>query len=226
MAPTLSTFVSPGVTSGLLSLESSLASHKSEKAFIVGPGHAPIPSLFSFVQLADLLSVNLRAMKQEPQTFLDGKLVVSSSKRRQVEIKDILTWTEAFTIFQMVLCAAHPHHWPNLSKYKLLIIQTARHFSSSAWLEYDLVFRKDAVASGLSDWSRMKLDLYNFHLRSPAMASPLLPWLSSSTASDPHPDQLSISQLLWSTISISLTQGKRGAVLDGWLCPVRLVYIV
>ena len=108
---------------------------------------------------------------------------------RQVEIKDILTWTEAFTVFQMVLCTAHPHRWPNLSKYKLLIIQTARHFSSSAWLEYDLVFRKDAAASGLSDWSRMNLDLYNFHLRSPAMASPPLPWLSSSTASDAHPDQ-------------------------------------
>ena len=108
-----------------------------------------------FVQLADLLSVNLRAVKQEPQTFLDCKLEVSSSKRRQVEIKDILTWTEAFTIFQMVLCAAHPHLWADLSKYKLLIIQMAHHFSSSAWLEYDLVFRKDAAASGLSDWSRM-----------------------------------------------------------------------
>ncbi|CAH3166588.1 unnamed protein product [Porites evermanni] len=36
VAPTLSTFVSPGVTSGLPSLESSLASPKSEKAFIVG----------------------------------------------------------------------------------------------------------------------------------------------------------------------------------------------
>ena len=110
VAPTPSTFVSPGVTSGLPSLESSLASPKSEKAFIVGPGHAPIPSKLvskivggQFVELADLLSVNLRAVEQEPQTFLDGKLVVSSSKRRQVEIKDILTWTEAFTIFQMVL---------------------------------------------------------------------------------------------------------------------------
>ena len=40
LAPTPSTFVSPSVTSGLPSLESSLASPKSEKAFIVGPGHA------------------------------------------------------------------------------------------------------------------------------------------------------------------------------------------
>ena len=40
-----------------------------------------------FVELADLLSVNLREVEQEPQTFLNGKLVVSSSKRRQVEIR-------------------------------------------------------------------------------------------------------------------------------------------
>ena len=159
-----------GVTSSLPSLESSLASSQSEKAFIVGPGHAPIPSQLvskiigdQFVELADLLSANLRAVEQEPQTFLDGKLMVSLSKRGQVEIKDILTWTEAFTIFQMVLCAAHPHRWPDLLKYKLLIIQTARHFSGSAWLEYDLGFRKDAAASGVSDWSRMNLGRYNFH---------------------------------------------------------------
>ena len=100
-----------------------------EKAFVVGPGHAPIPAKVvskiisgQFVDLADLLLVNLRAVDQEPHTFLDGKLLVSQ-KRRLVEISDILTWTEAFTIYQMVLCAAHPHHWPDLTKYKLLIIQ-------------------------------------------------------------------------------------------------------
>ena len=97
---------------------------------------------------------------------------MSKSKRRQVEIDDILTWTEAFTIFQMATCAAYPHRWSDLTKYKLLIIQTARQFSGTAWLEYDLAFRKDAAASGLSVWSKMNLDLYNFHLRSPATSSP------------------------------------------------------
>ena len=48
VAPTLSTFVLPGVTSGLPSLESSLASPKSEKTFTVGPGHAPIPSKLGY----------------------------------------------------------------------------------------------------------------------------------------------------------------------------------
>ena len=62
MAPTRSTFVSPNVTSSLPSLESSFASPNSEKAFIVGPGHAPIPSKLvskivggQFVKLANLL---------------------------------------------------------------------------------------------------------------------------------------------------------------------------
>jgi len=150
-----------------------------EKAFVVGPGHAPIPAKVvskiisgQFVDLANLLSANLRAVDQEPHTFLDGKLLVSQ-KRRLVEISDILTWTEAFTIYQMVLCAAHPHRWPDLTKYKLLIIQTARHSSDRAWLEYDLAFRRDAAATGATDWGKMNLDLYNFHLRSPACSPPL-----------------------------------------------------
>ena len=109
-------------------------------------------------------SVDCRA---RAANLFDGKLVVSK-KRWVVEIQDILTWTEAFTIFQMVMCAIHPHCWPDLTKYKLLIIQMARQSPSRAWLEYDLAFRKDAAATGASDWSKMNLDLYNFHLRSPA----------------------------------------------------------
>ena len=64
--------------------------------------------------------------------------------------------------------ATHPHRLPDLTKWKLLIIQMARQSPSGAWLEYDLAFRKDAAATGASDWSKMNLDLYNFHLRSPA----------------------------------------------------------
>ena len=57
-----------------------------------------------FLDLADLLSANLRMGDNEPQTFLEGKLVMSAPKRRVVEVSDILTWTEAFSIYQMV-CA-------------------------------------------------------------------------------------------------------------------------
>ena len=104
-----------------------------------------------FVEFADLLTVNLYVVEQEPQTFLEGKLLVSNAKCRKVEIKDILTWTEAFTVFQLVLCATFPLHWLDLTKYKLLIIQTAHQHPGLASFEYDLVFRRDAAASGLND---------------------------------------------------------------------------
>lgn len=162
---------------------------------MVGPGHAPVPyklvakiTAGYFVDLADLLSANLRAADMEPQTFLDGKLVVSSSRRRVVEVQDILTWTEALTIYQLVLCNTHPHRWADTTKYKLLVIQTARQHPGQAWMDYDLAFRKDAAASGLADWSRMNLDLYNFHLRSPPPPPPR-PLLQPATASSPSATQ-------------------------------------
>ena len=148
------------------------------KAFVVGPGYAPIPyKLVSritaglFVDLADLLPDNIRAQEIEPQVFLEGKLVVSGSKKRVVEIADIITWIEAFTIFSMILCHTFPSRWKDLNQYKLLIIQTARRFPDKSWLHYDIAFRKEAAASGSTDWSRMHPDLYNFHTRSPVTAS-------------------------------------------------------
>ena len=123
------------------------------------------------MELVDLLTVNLCAVEQEPQTFLEGKLLESNAKCRQVEIMDILTWTEAFKIFQLVLCASNPLRWWDLTKNKLLIFQTHRQYPGLAWLEYDLAFRRDAAALGLNDWSKMNLDLYNFHLRSPTSSS-------------------------------------------------------
>ena len=148
------------------------------KAFVVGPGYAPVPyKLVSkitaghFVDLADLLPDNIRAQEIEPQAFLEGKLVVSGSKKRVIEIADIVTWIEAFTIFSMILCHTFPSRWKDLNQYKLLIIQTARRFSDKSWLHYDIAFRKEAAASGSTDWSRMHPDLYNFHPRSPVNTS-------------------------------------------------------
>ena len=170
-----------------------------EIAFIVGPGHAPIPHKLvlkitcgHFVDLADLLSANLRAGDNQPQTFLEGKLVMSAPKCRVADVSDILTWTEAFSIYQMVLCHYHPNRWEDLSRYKLLIIQTARQYPGPAWLDYDLAFRKDAAASGLTDWSKMNLDLYNFHLRTPQAPSTRQMIQTSATTSsagdgDPTP---------------------------------------
>ena len=97
---------------------------------------------WSFVELADLLPDNLKANESETQTFLEGKLMVTPARKRIVEIQDILTWVEAFTIYSIELCASQPARWADLSHYKLLIIQTAKKFPGKAWQLYDTAFRK------------------------------------------------------------------------------------
>ena len=156
------------------------------RPFIAGPGYSPIPEKLvskirsgHFIDLADLLMENLKAQETEPQTYLDGKLLVSSTKKRVQEITDIVTWIEAFTVYSWILCSANPSRRQDTTQYKLLILKTARQFSGKAWSHYDITFRKDAAVSGLVDWSHMNLDLYNFHTR----ASPLQSSLSSDVQS-------------------------------------------
>lgn len=135
-----------------------------DKALVVGPRHAPAKlelkiTCSHFIDFADLLSANLHYIKHETYIFPQGKLLVSN-KCLVLEIMDILTWTKAFTIFQMMMCSTHPHRWPNLTKYKSLIIQTAWLSPGLACLEYDLALKKDATATGTTYWSWMNLNLY------------------------------------------------------------------
>ena len=148
------------------------------KTFVVSPDYAPVPYKIVFkimagffVDLANLLPDNIRPQEIEPQAFLEWKLVVLGSKKRVVEIADIITWTEAFTIFCMIFCHTFPSRWKDLNHYKLLIIQTARCFADKSWLKCNIAFRKEAAATGSTDWSRTNPDLYNFHTRSPATTS-------------------------------------------------------
>ena len=144
------------------------------KPFVVGPGYSPIPEKLvtkirsgQFVEMANLLAKNLKAQEVEPQTYLDGTLLVSSSKKRIQEITDIIIWVEAFTVYMWIFCLAHPSRWQDMTQQILLIMKTS-HQSGKAWLHYDLAFQKDASASGLADWSCMNLDLYNFHTHHPS----------------------------------------------------------
>ena len=67
--------------------------------------------------------------------------MVSGSKKRVIEIADIVTWIEAFTIFSMIFCHTFLSRWKDLNQYKLLVIQTARRFSDKSWLHYALRHR-------------------------------------------------------------------------------------
>lgn len=84
-------------------LPTSLATSRD---FVVGPGYSLVPFKLAskicsglFTDFVDLLLHNLKAN----ETFLEGKLVVTPSKKCSVEISGILTWAEAFSSYSLVL---------------------------------------------------------------------------------------------------------------------------
>lgn len=100
--PATSQFLSPAFSTPPLA---PLIASFLHKPFVVSPGYSPIlEKLVSkikagqIVDLADLLPENVKAQDSEPQTYLDGKLLVSTKKRVR-EITDIVTWVEAFTVY-------------------------------------------------------------------------------------------------------------------------------
>ena len=162
------------------SLPSSNLNPLAEQPFVVGPGFSPVPAKLvtqilsgKFVDLADLLASNMVNSEPEPQLLLDGRLVLTTPpKKSRRRIEDIATWTEAFTVFCLVLTSSFPHRWKDLNLYKLLILRIHRQFSGRVWLTYDRAFREHAAATRLVDWSAMNVQLFNFHAAGASLRSP------------------------------------------------------
>ena len=116
-----------------------------------------------FVDLAELLSVNLRESESEPQLLFDGRIVLSSTKRPKRKIDHILAWSEAFSIFSLILATHFPSRWRGLTFYKLLILRIyRRQFQGNTWLAHDRAFREHAAAARLTDWSSIYVQLFTF----------------------------------------------------------------
>ena len=115
------------------------------------------------MELADLLSSNLQSVPDVPQVIMDGRLVLPVQKKRTKEITDIATWSEAFAIYSLVLGFHFPNRWYDLTAYNLTILKLYKKFTGPSWLSYDRAFREFAAATGLTVWSSVNLELYNFH---------------------------------------------------------------
>ena len=108
-----------------------------QQPFVVGPGFSPIPAKTvsqivagKYVDSGDLPSVNILQTKPESEAFLDVHLVfLPSTKKQRRRTEDIVTWSEAFTIFMLILTSYFPHCWKDLTSYKILILCTYRQFS-------------------------------------------------------------------------------------------------
>ena len=171
-----------------------------DQPFIVGPGFSPVPAKLvsqivarKYVDLSELLAVNLVQKDPELQLLLDGRLVLTTQPKKQHRrIEDIASWMEAFAIFSLILVSSFPHRWKDLMQYQLLILLTYRHFSGRVWLAYNQAFREHAASTRLTDWSSMNVQLFNFHAAGSSVRGSSLP----SSNESPKPPGSSSSTIL------------------------------
>ena len=86
-----------------------------DQPFVVGPGFSPLLAKLvaqimasKYVDLSELMAVNLVQKDPEPQLLLDGRLLLTSqSKKQRRRTEDIALWMEAFAIFSLV--SSFPH---------------------------------------------------------------------------------------------------------------------
>lgn len=148
-----------GVTHNVADLPPVLALPVPDQPFIVGPGFLLVPAKLvawiitsKYVNLSELLAVNLLQKELEPQLLLDGHFVLTSQPKKQhCHINDITSWMEAAATFSLIMVSSFPYRWKDLMQYQLLIRQTYRHFSGRVWFTYDQAFRKHVVPTHLTD---------------------------------------------------------------------------
>ena len=84
-----------------------------------------------YVDLSDLLAVNLVQKDPEPQLLLDGRLVLTSQpKKQRRRIKDIASWMEAFAIFSLILVSQFP---PSLERFNAVPAVDSADLSPFFW---------------------------------------------------------------------------------------------
>ena len=142
-----------------------------QQPFVVGPGYSPVPlkivsqiTAGKFVNVEDLLTENITMPEQEPQLWFNSQLVLSHTpKKRKRRLWISRQGWKPFPFFYLVLCSSFLHRWRDLTSYKPLILRTYCQFSGFCWLDYDRAFREYTAAENVTDWSKMHVQLFNYH---------------------------------------------------------------
>ena len=80
---------------------------------------------------------------------------------RSTPVTDILVWTECFLMMEAVLAEQFPDKAAQLLVYLRRVVHAARNFQGTAWVAYDRLYRRQALAQRSLDWAREDSSLYN-----------------------------------------------------------------
>ena len=96
----------------------------------------------------------------------DG-MVKAERQRQPRRVMDILTWVQSFTIYVSIRAAHDPSLMAEMMAYMYMIVRASQDFGGTSWVNYDTVFRRQAVATGTIAWSRVNGTLHHICFNGP-----------------------------------------------------------
>ena len=110
-----------------------------------------------FVEMSDLLPAAWSAAEAQDASGASSTLLPN----RRSPVSDIGVWVECYSLMASVLVESHPEKATHLFAYLRRVSRAARNFQGSAWVAYDRIYRRQALARGSLDWGLEDPSLYS-----------------------------------------------------------------
>ena len=78
----------------------------------------------------------------------------------RLQVMDISRWTEKYAAMAALLCTRFPEKAPELFAYLQTITTAERNYDKGQWIQYDRLYRRQALARKDLDWSTIDTRLY------------------------------------------------------------------
>ena len=89
-----------------------------------------------------------------------GQCCHQTKYTRRSPITSLPLWLECYATLVTVITSRYPAYVAELMAYQQTIIRTARNFKGTAWVTYDMCYRRRAARAKHLRWSSMDLELY------------------------------------------------------------------
>ena len=137
-------------------------SSKAQAAY-VGEGLPPVPpKLMERIERGDFMEM----CELIPEFWMAHKGIeegptqrVARSKGRK-QSQNIYVWLQSYVVYVAVIAGKHPARISELMAYMILIIKASQEYEGLASFMYDEAFRRQAAATGLTEWSKINPSIF------------------------------------------------------------------
>lgn len=147
--------------SGHVSVPSPLVVGSMAKPFSLASSFPPIPCKLA-LKIQSLQFVEMRELLPDNLTIAEDALSRPPDQRpKQREVSSILSWVSAFATYIAVTAEAHPDRVKDMLAYLRIIVKEAARSNNKGWLNYDRIFRQNAVSDPTLSWARLDSSLHS-----------------------------------------------------------------